>query len=131
MGQASWRERKRHGHFCLPTPNLPGAIWRVFEGLAGGSCILQPAIIVLPFYNGSAEEGKKKFDLFYKVGPVADMTREMPYDELNSLQVCADSIDTRVATDTTLEPHSHVRRQKVSQGCPIDVHRSERHCAII
>ncbi len=42
---------------------------------------------MLPFFNGSAEEGKKTSSLFYDVGPVADMTKEMPYNVLNSIQV--------------------------------------------
>ncbi|PSR76100.1 hypothetical protein PHLCEN_2v8688 [Hermanssonia centrifuga] len=46
----------------------------------------EPCLVVLPFFNGSAEEGKKKFSLFYDVGPVADMTKEMPYKVLNSIQ---------------------------------------------
>ncbi|KZO91093.1 Glucooligosaccharide oxidase [Calocera viscosa TUFC12733] len=45
-----------------------------------------PMLIALPFYNGSAEEGRKKFAAFYEVGPVADMTHEMPYSEVNALQ---------------------------------------------
>lgn len=87
------------GLLVFPPPTLPAIIdatkqWAKQAGENESAMVIfasppptfQPAIIVLPFYNGSAEEGKKKFDLFYKVGPVADMTREMPYDELNSLQ---------------------------------------------
>lgn len=49
----------------------------------------EPMIGVIVFYNGSVEEGKKHFKAFYDVGPVADTTREMPYSDLNSLQVRA------------------------------------------
>ena len=42
---------------------------------------------MLPFFNGSVEEGKKRFKDLYDVGPVADLTREMPYAEVNTLQV--------------------------------------------
>ncbi|KZT50186.1 Glucooligosaccharide oxidase [Calocera cornea HHB12733] len=45
-----------------------------------------PMLVVIPFYNGSAEEAKKKFAPFFDVGPVADMTQEMPYSEVNGLQ---------------------------------------------
>lgn len=41
--------------------------------------------VLVPFFNGSAEEGKKKFSAFYNVGPTADMTREMPYPALNGI----------------------------------------------
>ena len=47
----------------------------------------QPTLVVLPFFNGSVEEGKKRFKDLYDVGPVADLTREMPYAEVNTLQV--------------------------------------------
>ena len=48
---------------------------------------IQPAIALLPFFNGSAEEGRKRFSPFFDVGPVADLTNELPYDDMNSLQV--------------------------------------------
>ncbi|EIN04500.1 FAD binding domain protein [Punctularia strigosozonata HHB-11173 SS5] len=46
----------------------------------------KPCLVVIPFYNGSADEGKDKFKVFYDVGPVADMTQEMPYSSLNAVQ---------------------------------------------
>lgn len=46
----------------------------------------QPAIALLPFFNGPAEEGRKRFSAFFDVGPVADLTKELPYDDMNSLQ---------------------------------------------
>jgi hypothetical protein len=45
--------------------------------------------VVLPFYNGPEEEGRKKFKAFLDVGPVADLMKMLPYEEQNSLQVCA------------------------------------------
>lgn len=36
------------------------------------------------FYNGSAVEGHKKFAPFYDIKPIADLTYEMRYLELNS-----------------------------------------------
>lgn len=55
------------------------------------------------FFNGSEAEGREKYKLFFDVGtlklfspilslnvllgPVADLTKEIPYGELNSLQV--------------------------------------------
>jgi hypothetical protein len=46
----------------------------------------QPCLVVIPFYNGSVAEAKEKFSAFYGVGPVADMTQEMPYAALNGIQ---------------------------------------------
>jgi FAD/FMN-containing dehydrogenase len=46
----------------------------------------EPMLVFIPFFNGSAEEGKKRFAGIYAVGPVADMTREMPYAEVNTVQ---------------------------------------------
>ncbi|KAI0092983.1 FAD-binding domain-containing protein [Irpex rosettiformis] len=45
----------------------------------------QPALVFVPFYNGSLQEGKEKFKAVYDVGPVADMTQEMPYELINSI----------------------------------------------
>jgi hypothetical protein len=42
-----------------------------------------PVVILSPFYNGSEEEGRKVYKFLFDLGPLADMTREMPYEELN------------------------------------------------
>lgn len=39
------------------------------------------------FFNGSVEEGKKRFKAFLDLGPVADMIKEIPYSEMNSILV--------------------------------------------
>lgn len=52
---------------------------------------LQPALVVLPFYNGSVEEGKVKFGCLLDVRPVADFTQEMPYPAVNTIQVKSDA----------------------------------------
>jgi len=45
-----------------------------------------PAVTVLPFYNGSEEEGRKAFKPFLDIEPkIFDQTREMPYEESNTL----------------------------------------------
>ncbi|TDL18747.1 FAD-binding domain-containing protein [Rickenella mellea] len=44
----------------------------------------QAAIIVMPLYNGSESEGRKVFKSFFDIGPLADMCREMPYEEANT-----------------------------------------------
>ncbi|KZT53428.1 FAD-binding domain-containing protein [Calocera cornea HHB12733] len=43
-----------------------------------------PMLVVILFYNGSAQEGREKFAPFFALGPISDMTREMPYPELGS-----------------------------------------------
>jgi hypothetical protein len=68
---------------------------------------MQGIIVVLFFYNGSEVEGRLNFKAFFDLGtfpprrhcvspffsdavllePVSDMTREMPYEEVNTLQV--------------------------------------------
>ena len=47
----------------------------------------QPGVVAIPFYNGSVEEGKKRFKAFYEVGPIVDMAKEIPYSQMNSLMV--------------------------------------------
>lgn len=62
-------------------------------------------MIVIPFFNGSETEGRQKYKAFldlskvfsnhklsfalfmFAVDPI-DLTKEMPYEEMNSLQVC-------------------------------------------
>ncbi|KAF9482454.1 FAD binding domain-containing protein [Pholiota conissans] len=46
----------------------------------------KPAIVLFVFYNGSEAEGREKYKAFFDVGPVADLTKEIPYGELNGLQ---------------------------------------------
>jgi hypothetical protein len=45
----------------------------------------EPTIILVPFFNGSAKVAKEKFAPFYAFNPIQDLTKEMPYVELNSL----------------------------------------------
>ena len=43
-----------------------------------------PTVIVNPWYSGSAAEGKAAFKALYDLGPVADTTEELPYNQVNS-----------------------------------------------
>ncbi|CAA7269963.1 unnamed protein product [Cyclocybe aegerita] len=43
-------------------------------------------IAVLPFYNGIEAEGRERFKGIIEAGLVKDMSKEIPYEELNSLQ---------------------------------------------
>ncbi|RXW25440.1 hypothetical protein EST38_g388 [Candolleomyces aberdarensis] len=46
----------------------------------------RPAVITMLFYNGSEEEGRANYKAFFDIGPVMDMAKEIPYEQLNSLQ---------------------------------------------
>ncbi|KAI0370173.1 FAD-binding domain-containing protein [Pilatotrama ljubarskyi] len=46
----------------------------------------QPCVVCFLFYNGSEEEGRQNYKAFFDLGPVADMTKEIPYEELNAMQ---------------------------------------------
>jgi len=58
---------------------------------------MQQVVMVLPggrpvvaanlFFNGSEQEGREKFKWIFDIGPFEDLTREMPYEELNGMQV--------------------------------------------
>jgi hypothetical protein len=66
-----------------------------------------PLVFVLLFYNGSEEEGRTNFfDLskfvisfdahisktFSLIEHIADLSKELPYEELNAPQVASDSL---------------------------------------
>ena len=44
-------------------------------------------MVLLPFYNGPEAEAREKFKAFIDVGPIMDMTKEIPYQALNGIQV--------------------------------------------
>jgi hypothetical protein len=46
----------------------------------------KPGFVVIPFFNGTESEGRARFKAFIDIGPVADLTKEMPFEELNGLQ---------------------------------------------
>lgn len=87
----SWRQNAGEdegGMLFIASPPPNG---QVRQNLANcevkSSRYTQPALVFIPFYNGPVEEGKEKFKALYNVGPVADMTQEMPYEVINSIQV--------------------------------------------
>jgi hypothetical protein len=47
----------------------------------------QPSAVLIPFFNGSEKQGREKFSAFFDAGPVADLTRSMQYEVVNSSQV--------------------------------------------
>ncbi|KAH9965223.1 FAD-binding domain-containing protein [Russula dissimulans] len=45
-----------------------------------------PLALFVLFWNGSEEEGRSHFKPFFDLGPVMDTCKELPYEELNSIQ---------------------------------------------
>ncbi|CAA7260271.1 unnamed protein product [Cyclocybe aegerita] len=45
-----------------------------------------PIFVVFPFYNGTEAEGRESFKRLLEAGPIADMSKVIPYEELNGLQ---------------------------------------------
>jgi len=58
------------------------AVFHVSTVLPDGN----PALALMLFYNGSESEGRTNFKAFFDIGPIMDMMREMPYEEVNTLQ---------------------------------------------
>ncbi|ETW78593.1 hypothetical protein HETIRDRAFT_419847 [Heterobasidion irregulare TC 32-1] len=46
----------------------------------------KPCIVLVLFWNGSEEEGRAHFKQLFDLGPVVDLCKEIPYEELNTLQ---------------------------------------------
>ncbi|KAF5326847.1 hypothetical protein D9619_005057 [Psilocybe cf. subviscida] len=44
-----------------------------------------PIVAAYVFYNGTESEGRAKFQRFLDIGPVADTSKEIPYEEINSM----------------------------------------------
>jgi len=55
-------------------------------GAPGPGAPTVPLIILTLFYNGSEEEGRANFKSFLDLRCIADLTKEIPYEELNGLQ---------------------------------------------
>ncbi|KAF9559964.1 FAD-binding domain-containing protein [Agrocybe pediades] len=46
----------------------------------------KPIFVLVVFYNGSEAEGRENFKWVFDIGPIADTTKEIPYEQLNALQ---------------------------------------------
>ncbi|PVF97271.1 FAD-binding domain-containing protein [Serendipita vermifera] len=46
----------------------------------------QPAVVVLVFFNGDEEEGKKRFQKLFDLGPIVNQVCMMPYAQVNGMQ---------------------------------------------
>ncbi|KAF4610041.1 hypothetical protein D9613_010480 [Agrocybe pediades] len=46
----------------------------------------KPLFVLVIFYNGSEAEGRENFKWVFDIGPIADATKEIPYEHLNALQ---------------------------------------------
>ncbi|EIN04181.1 FAD-binding domain-containing protein [Punctularia strigosozonata HHB-11173 SS5] len=74
----------------------------------------KPTVVAVPFFNGSAEEGKKKFGAFYDIEIVKDLTREMPYSEVNGAQnMLATHGDRKAFKSTVMTSFDPARYQEV------------------
>ena len=60
------------------------------EGMLQVATVLpggRPVVAVNLFFNGSEQEGREHFKWLSDVGPFEDFTKEIPYEELNEMQV--------------------------------------------
>ncbi|KAF5328536.1 hypothetical protein D9758_017945 [Tetrapyrgos nigripes] len=46
----------------------------------------EPVVVASVFYNGSEAEGRECYKPFYDLGPIADHTSEIPYEQLNAME---------------------------------------------
>jgi len=87
------------GVIAYPTPAIPKALsvmidyWKA--GLSHKEVIFSaqttdpqgnPLALYILFWNGSEEEGRAHFKPFFDLSPVMDTCKEIPYEQLNSLQ---------------------------------------------
>ncbi|KDQ54384.1 hypothetical protein JAAARDRAFT_60767 [Jaapia argillacea MUCL 33604] len=63
-------------------PSEKEGMYQIFTKDPGGN----PCIVAALFYNGSEAEGRDNFKAFFDLEPVGGFCREMPYEQLNSLQ---------------------------------------------
>ncbi|PPR02442.1 hypothetical protein CVT24_001991 [Panaeolus cyanescens] len=49
----------------------------------------KPVIVLIVFYNGSEADGRKAYKPFLDLGPSLDLTKEIPYEEVNTMQNAA------------------------------------------
>jgi FAD/FMN-containing dehydrogenase len=54
-------------------------------GLGCPPPLFRPAVLVAIFYNGSEEAAKAEFAELFALGPVADITSEVPYEKVNGI----------------------------------------------
>ncbi|KAF6762816.1 FAD binding domain-containing protein [Ephemerocybe angulata] len=46
----------------------------------------RPIFVLLMFYNGSESEGRDAYKEFLDVGPIIDLAKEIPFEDLNAMQ---------------------------------------------
>ncbi|KAI0300589.1 FAD-binding domain-containing protein [Multifurca ochricompacta] len=87
------------GIIAFPQPEIPKAVLELVNsweaGLSEQEAIFyaqttdpagKPLALFILFWNGSEEEGRAHFKTFFDLGPVMDTCKEIPYEELNSMQ---------------------------------------------
>lgn len=52
------------------------------------------------FYNGSEEEGRKKYKALFDIGPIVDQASEVPYENVNSMTVCLSALLVCIITNS-------------------------------
>lgn len=66
-----------------------------------------PCVVIIPFYNGTEEEGRKAFKAFLDLKPI-DHSKEMPFELLNALQnpnaMHGQNVYFRAVTQTGVDP---------------------------
>jgi hypothetical protein len=87
------------GIIAYPPPAIPKAVsvlgnsWKI--GLSDKECVIyaqtadpagNPMALFILFWNGSEEEGRAHFKPYFEIGPVMDTCKEIPFEQLNSLQ---------------------------------------------
>jgi len=87
------------GILAFPPPAIPKAVETVInfwnQGLLEKETIFyaqtadpngNPLALIILFLNGSEDEGLAHFKPFFDIGPVMNTCKEIPYEELNSIQ---------------------------------------------
>jgi len=87
------------GILAYPPPAIPKAVETVVNfwnlGLSEKEVIFyaqssdpngNPLVLCVLFLNGSEEEGLTRFKPFFDIGPIMNSCKELPYEELNSIQ---------------------------------------------
>lgn len=74
----------------------------------------KPAIGVNPFYNRPVEQGKNTFKALYDLEPLSDLTREMPYPDVNEMHnVLSAHGDRRQFKSVSFASVEHTRFQQI------------------
>jgi len=65
----------------------------------------QPILVVNFFYNGSEEEGRANFKPFFDLKPIADHTKQIPYEEVNAQNPMLHGVGRLIKALSHSKPH--------------------------